>query len=387
MTNNDNKHRLTFEDKEITLIGTAHVSKESARQVSEAIQEERPETVCIELCQSRYQSITQRDQWHNTDLIKVIKEKKAFLLLSNLMLSSFQKRIGQKLGIKPGEEMLRAIEAAKAVNAEIHLSDRDIRTTLSRAWRLMGFWTKIKLMAQLITSMEEVDTIKEEDIEQMKKKDVLETLLSEIGQALPELRRILIDERDQYLTYKIRTAPGKKILAVVGAGHVPGIQRYWNEPVDVEALDEIPPKSKVSAVLKWAIPTAVIGLIVVGFFVAGTSAGTHMIKWWILANAGLAGLGAAAALAHPLTILSAIVASPLTSLNPMIAAGWVAGLVETFLGKPKVKDFERLPEDISSVKGFWQNKITRILLVVVFTNIGSALGTFVAIPLMVKAFT
>ena len=385
MTNNDNKDRLTFEDKEITLIGTAHVSKESAHQVNEVIEEERPETVCIELCQSRYQSITQKNRWQNTDLIKVIKDKKAFLLLSNFMLAAFQKKIGQKLGIKPGEEMIRAIDAAKAVDATIHLSDRDIRTTLSRAWRLMGLWTKIKLMAQLVTSMDEVDAIKEEDIEKMKKKDVLETLLAEIGESLPELRNILIDERDQYLACKIRTAPGK-IVAVVGAGHVPGIKKYWNASIDLNKLDEIPPKSRLSFVLKWGIPAIVIGLIILGFFYSGTSAGTHMIKWWVLANAVLSGLGATVALAHPLTILSAIIASPLTSLNPMIAAGWVAGLVEVFLVKPKVKDFERLPEDISSVKGFWRNKITRILLVVVFTNIGSSLGTFVAIPLMVKAF-
>ena len=211
-------------------------------------------------------------------------------------------------------------------------------------------------------------------------------MLAEIGEALPELRNILIDERDQYLAYKIRTAPGKQIVAVVGAGHVPGIKKYWNASIDLNKLDEIPPKSRLSFVLKWGIPAIVIGLIILGFFYSGTSAGAHMIKWWVLANAVLSGLGATVALAHPLTILSAIIASPLTSLNPMIAAGWVAGLVEVFLVKPKVKDFERLPEDISSVKGFWRNKITRILLVVVFTNIGSSLGTFVAIPLMVKAF-
>jgi pheromone shutdown-related protein TraB len=387
MTDNDNRHELTFEDKEITLIGTAHVSRESADLVSEIIEEEKPETVCIELCQSRYQSIKQKNRWQNTNLIKVIREKKAFLLLSNLMLASFQKKIGKKLGVRPGEEILRAIKVAESVDADIHLADRDIRITLSRLWRLMGFWTKIKLLAQFITSMEEIETISEEDVEKMKSKDILETFLSEIGESLPELRRILIDERDQYLAHKIRTASGKKIVAVVGAGHVPGIQKYWNEAVDVDALEEVPPKSKLFSILKWGIPAFVIGLIIIGFFSVGASASTSMIKWWVLANAVLAGLGAAVALAHPLTVLSAIVASPLTSLNPMIAAGWVAGLVEVFLGKPKVKDFESLPEDISSVKGFWKNKITRILLVVVFTNIGSSLGTFVAIPLMVKVFT
>ncbi len=387
MTNNDNIHRLTFEDKEITLIGTAHVSRESADLVVKVIEEEKPDTVCVELCESRYKAIKQKNRWQNTDLIKVIREKKSFLLLSNLLLTSFQKKIGQKLGIKPGEEMIRAMDSADSVGAHIHLADRDIRITLSRTWRLMGLWTKMKLLAQLVTSMGEMDSIKEEDIEKMKDKDVLETLLSEIGKTLPELRRILIDERDMYLTEKIRSAPGKRIVAVVGAGHVPGIKRGWNEAIDLNALDELPPKGKLFSFLKWGIPALVVGLIVLGFFYAGASAGTHMIKWWVLANAVFAGLGAAIALAHPLTILSAIVASPITSLNPMIAAGWVAGLVETFIGKPKVKDFENLPADILSLKGFWKNKITRILLIVVFTNLGSSLGAFVAIPLMARVFT
>ncbi|MBW1787417.1 MAG: TraB/GumN family protein [Deltaproteobacteria bacterium] len=386
MTDNDNTHHLIFEGKDITLIGTAHVSRESAELVSDVIREQKPETVCVELCESRYQAITQKDQWENTNLIKVIREKKAFLLLANLMLASFQKKMALKLGVKPGEEMIRAIEAAKEIGAHVHLADRDIRTTLSRTWRLMGFWTKIKLLAQFVTSFGDVDNIKEEDIEEMKRKDVLETLLSEIGEALPDLRRILIDERDQYLASKIRTAPGKTIVAVVGAGHVPGIHKNWETPVDLDALDQIPPKGKLIRSLKWAIPAVVIALIVMGFFYAGAEAGADMVKWWVLANAGLAGLGAAAALAHPVTILTAVVASPITSLNPMIAAGWVAGLVETFIGKPKVKDFERLPEDIVSARGFWRNKITRILLVVVLTNVGSSLGAFVAIPLMMRAF-
>lgn len=385
--NNDNIHVLVLGDKKITLIGTAHVSQESADLVKMVISDEKPDTVCIELCQSRYQSMMQQTKWQDTDLIKVIKEKKSFLLLSNLMLASFQKRIGQKLGIKPGEEIRQAIQAAKAVGADIHLSDRDIRTTLSRTWRLMGIWTRIKLIAQFVVSMGQVDTIEEADIEKMKQSDVLDTLLSEIGEKLPELRRILIDERDQYLAYKIRTAPGEKIVAVVGAGHVPGIEKYWREPVDLNALDEIPPKSRFSGFFKWGIPTVVIGLIVLGFFMAGASAGTHMIKWWVIANAVFAGLGAAIAMAHPLTVLSAVVASPLTSLNPMIAAGWVSGVTEVFIRKPKVKDFENLPQDISTVKGFWKNKITRILLIVVFTNIGSSLGAFVAIPLMARVFT
>lgn len=387
MTDNDNRHLLKYEDKEIILVGTAHVSKESADLVETVIKEENPDTVCIELCDSRYQSIIKKNQWQETDIVKVIKEKKAFLLLSNLLLAHFQKKIGDKLGVKPGEEMMRAIKSAEEVNAQVHLADRDIRTTLSRTWRLMSFWTKLKLATQLIVSIGDADKLEKEDIEKMKEKDVLETLLSELGDSLPELRNILIDERDQYLAHKIRTAPGKRIVAVVGAGHVPGIQKCWKEPVDMDALEVIPPKGRLLDIIKWGIPCLIVALIVTGFIIAGPGASADMIKWWVLANAVFAGLGATAVLAHPLTILSAIVASPITSLNPMIAAGWVSGLVEALLKKPKVKDFEELREDISSLKGFWKNKITRILLVVVFTNLGSAVGAFVAIPLMAKVFT
>ncbi len=386
MIDNENTHLLTFEDKEITLVGTAHVSQESADLVERVIGEEKPDTVCIELCESRYQSITQKKQWQDTNLFKVIREKKASLLLINFVLAYFQKKIGQKLGIKPGEEIIRAIKVAQGVGARIHLADRDIRTTLSRTWRLMGLWTKIKLLAQLLASAGQLDAIKEEDVEKMKKKDVLEMLLFEMGESLPEIKRVLIDERDQYLAYQIRTAPGKRIVAVVGAGHVPGIQRYWEGSLDIDMLNQMPPKGKVLGFLKWGIPALIVVLFIVGFFIAGGAAGTVMVKWWVLANAVLAGLGAALALGHPLTILSAVVASPLTSLNPMIAAGWVSGLVETVLAKPKVRDFENLSDDLSSLRGFWKNKITRILLVVVFTNLGSAFGTFVAIPLMVRAF-
>jgi pheromone shutdown-related protein TraB len=248
----------------------------------------------------------------------------------------------------------------------------------------MGLWDKIKLLFQLVLSMGEIDEISEEDIEKMKQEDVLETLLADVGKSLPVLKDILIDERDQYLTHKIRTAAGKKIVAVVGAGHVPGIKKYWDTEIDMARLEQIPPKGKTSGILKWLIPFAIFVIFVFGFYHGGTHAGAEMITWWVMANGILAGLGALVAFAHPFTILSSVLAAPLTSLNPMIAAGWVSGLVEAYTRKPKVRDFENLPEDILSIKGFWRNKITRILLVVVFTNIGSSLGTFVAIPLMVK---
>lgn len=387
MTTNDNSktvHHLEYDDKQVILVGTAHVSRESAQQVRQVIQEENPDTVCVELCQSRYQSIRQKERWQETDIIKIIREKKSFLLLSNLLLASFQKRIAKKLDVKPGQEMITAIETADEMDAEIHLADRDIRTTLSRTWRAMGLWSKIKLLFQLMLSLGEVEEIKEEDIEKMKNEDVLETLLAEVGKALPVLKDILIDERDQYLAKKIRTAPGQKIVAVVGAGHVPGIKKYWNKDIDIRALEQLPPKSHTAGVLKWLIPGAIMAMFIAGFFYGGAKAGQDMIVWWIAANGILAGIGATIALAHPVTIVTSMLAAPLTSLNPMIAAGWVAGLVEAFSRKPKVKDLEKLPEDILSVRGFWRNKVTRILLVVVFTNLGSSIGTFVAFPVIVK---
>jgi pheromone shutdown-related protein TraB len=379
-------HRLTTGDKQITLIGTAHVSKESADLVRTVIEDERPDTVCVELCESRYQAIRQKERWQNTNIVKVIKEKKAFLLLSNLMLASFQKRIAKKLGVVPGQEMIAALDSAEVVAADPHLADRDIRVTLSRTWRTMGFWAKIKLFFQLMMSMGGVDEISEEDVEKMKQQDVLESLLSEVGQQMPVLRDILIDERDQYLTEKIRSAPGERIVAVVGAGHVPGIKKYWEAPIDIAALEVLPPKRKYVGAIKWGLPTLIAGLIVSGFYFGGIQTGTKMLSWWVLANGVLAGLGAVLAMAHPLTIVSSVLAAPLTSLNPMIAAGWVAGLVEAVSRKPQVKDLEGLSDDILSVRGFWQNKVTRILLVVVFTNIGSSVGTFVALPMILKAF-
>ena len=382
--NNEMIHHLEYEGKQVTLVGTAHVSRDSVDLVKSVIQEVAPDTVCVELCESRAQSIRQKQRWQEMDIIKVIKEKKAFLLLSNLMLASFQKRIADRLEVAPGQEMIESMTSAEAIGATVCLADRDIRTTLSRTWRSMGLWGKAKLIFQLILSLGEVDEISEADVEKMKNQDMLASILDEVGKSMPQVRATLIDERDLYLTEKIRSAPGQTIVAVVGAGHVPGIKQSWDQAIDLAALEAMPPKSPTTAFLKWFIPFCICALIIYGFFRSGVGAGTDMVTWWVLANGILAGLGALIALGHPLTIMSSILAAPLTSLNPMIAAGWVSGLVEAFSRKPKVIDFENLPTDILSVKGFWRNKVTRVLLVVVFTNLGSAVGTFIAIPMMMK---
>jgi pheromone shutdown-related protein TraB len=377
-------HHLSINDKEIILVGTAHVSHASVDLVKEVILAHQPDTVCVELCASRFQSISQHDRWQNTDIVKVIRDKKAFLLLANLLLASFQKKIAKNLEIRPGQEMIQAIESAKEQGADLCLADRDIRTTLSRAWRTMGLWAKFKLVFQLLLSIGQAGDISEEDVERMKQEDVLQSVLADVSKSLPMIRTILIDERDQYLAHKIRSAAGRKIVAIVGAGHMPGIKRFINAPIDIQPLVNVPEKPNFLTVLKWLIPIGIIGLIIAGFFHGGSKAGSNMITWWVMTNGVLAGLGAVVALAHPLTIATSIVAAPLTSLNPMIAAGWVSGLVEAFSRKPRVIDFENLQEDIYSLRGFWRNKVTRILLVVIFTNLGSSIGTFVAIPLMVN---
>jgi len=384
MTDDTPIHRLERDGRTITLIGTAHVSQESADLVRRTIESEQPDTVCIELCESRLQSVRQKSRWQEMDIIKVVKEKKAFLLLSNLILASFQKRIADRMDIKPGQEMITAVEAAEAAGAQVWLADRDIRVTLSRTWRSMGLWEKLKLLYQLLLSLGEVDDLSQEDIERMKQEDVLNALLEEIGTSQPVIREILIDERDRYLAQKIKDAPGAHIVAVVGAGHVPGIKRYWSSETDLAALEALPPKSRLAGLIKWGLPAAILGLFVYGFYTGGAKAGSDMILWWVAANGLLAGVGALIAWGHPLTILSSVLSAPLTSLNPMIAAGWVSGLVETVSRKPKVRDFESLQDDIRSVRGFWTNKVTRILLVVVFTNLGSSIGTFVAFPMIVR---
>lgn len=379
---------LTIADKEIILIGTAHVSRQSADLVQETILTETPDTVCVELCQTRLNSLKDADRWRNMDIVKVIKEKKALLLFINLLLASFQKKMADKFGIKPGQEMINAVNAAEQIEAQVVPADREIQITLSRVWRTMGLWEKLKLMSSLIFSFGTSDDIEEADIENMKQEDILQTLLADVKESHPVIERALIDERDQFLCEKIRTAPGKKIIAVVGAAHAPGIKKYLagDDAIDLSKLNQIPPGGKIGKILKWGLPLAILTVFITGFLMEGKSTGTNMIGIWIAANATFAGIGAVLALGHPFTILSAVLAAPLTSLNPMVAAGWVSGLVEAFSRKPKVKDLEAIPKDIVSIKGFWRNNVTRILLVVIFTNIGSSIGTFVALPLVIKLF-
>lgn len=381
---NENITIIENGDKKYQIIGTAHVSKQSADLVEKTIEETRPDTVCVELCEARYSSLKNEKKFQDMDIIQVIKEKKVYLLLSSLILSAFQKKIADKMEVKPGQEMITAIKAAEETGAETVLADRNLQVTLKRAWKSMSFIEKIKIISQLVFAAGSSGDISEEEIERLKKTDVLETLLDELGKSHPKLKDVLITERDKYLCNKIKNAPGNNIVAVVGAGHVPGIKKYWDNPPETDELDNVPPPGNFLKILKWAIPVIIVALICAGFFMGGKATGSEMIMVWVAMNAVMAGLGAIIAFAHPLTILAAAVAAPITSINPMVAAGWVSGLSEAFLRKPKIRDISELATDITSLKGFWKNNVTRIMLVVVFTNLGSTIGTFAAFPALLK---
>ncbi|MDY6831751.1 MAG: TraB/GumN family protein [Thermodesulfobacteriota bacterium] len=386
MNNDANLHHLHAGDKEILLVGTAHVSRQSAEQVTQVIEAEQPDTVCVELCRPRFEAVRNREHWRQMDILKAVRDKKAFMLLANLLLAAFQKKIADKFGIAPGQDMISAIETGEKIGAKIHLADREIRTTLARAWRSMGLWGKSKLLFQLVGSLVGADEISEAEIEKLKQEDMLHMVLAELEQSHPMLQKIIIDERDQYLAHSIYNAPGKKIVAVVGAGHVAGIKQYWNTAIDIQSLETVPPPGISGKVIKWGIPALIIAVFVLGFALGGRDTGMHLLGLWILANSTLAGLGALAAWGHPFTILAAAASAPITSVNPAIGAGWVAGLVEALVRRPTVGDLEDLSSDITSFGGFWRNRVTRVLVVVVLVNLGSTLGTFGALPLMARLF-
>lgn len=387
-TTEANVTRLTFGDREIVILGTAHVSRESVSQVTSIIADEAPDHVCVEIDESRYTSLTQKNRWENIDIYRVIRERKGFLLLGNLVLSSFQKRIGIDLGVSPGEEMMAAVSTAKEAGIPFSFVDRQIQTTLRRAWTKSGFFAKNKMLAALFGSIFSREKLDREQVEALKQQGELASMMNELASYLPAAKSVLIDERDQYLAEGIARAGGTKVLAVVGAGHVPGIVAWLNriikekEHPDLAELDSVPPPGVLRKVLPWVIPAAVAGLIAWGFFRSGWDGGFQMLLRWILVNGTLSAIGATIALGKPLTIIATFAAAPFTSMNPTIGVGFVSGLLEAVLRKPTVADFESLQEDITSLRGFYRNRFTRILLVFFFATLGSAIGTFVALPFL-----
>jgi pheromone shutdown-related protein TraB len=373
----NNVTRLDYEGKNIILIATAHVSEQSAELVKKVIGEEKPDSVCIELDEGRYQSIINPKAWESTDIVQVIKGKKVGFMMANLFLSSYQKKIARQLNVSVGQEMLQGIESAKETGAELVLADRKIQITFQRIWRKLGLWGKLKLIFGLLFSFADDSKVSDEDINELLKKDILESAISEIRNEFPVVGDVLISERDQYLAYNIREAPGKKVVAVLGGAHVPGVKEEIFKAQDISKLTEVSKGSPVFKIIAWAIPVAIVGLFVYGF-VTNIQTGLEQLSVWFLWNSLFAGLFTLLAFGHPLSILTSVVAAPFTSLNPLVACGWFTGIVEATIRKPTVKDVNNIPEDIFSLKGFFKNRFLRVFLIIVMANLGSSLGTFIA---------
>ena len=381
----ENIVRLEYQDKEIYLVKTAHVSKTSIEDVDRCVEEVNPDSICIELDSQRYEKMENPEQWRDTDIVKIIKEKQVGFLMVNVILSSFQKRLAKSLGSTTGGEMLEGIKLSKERNINLVLADRPIKTTFSRIWAKLGTAEKYKLLSGIIASIFDNEEISEEDLAKLKEADALEAALMEVGKQFPTVKKVLVDERDQYLAEKIRTAPGKKIVAIIGAAHAPGIEKHLNDEIDTKELETVEKKKGLGSYIKYLIPALIVLLIVYTIF-TNRDVAMSQIRSWILWNGGLSALGVMLALGHPLSVLTALIMSPITSLNPLLAAGWFAGLVEATIRKPKVKDFEDISEDTSSFKGFWKNRVTRTLMVVIFANLFSSIGTFVSGIDIVKKF-
>ena len=376
--------QLELNGRKITLVGTAHVSKESVEEVKETIKTLQPDCVAVELDEKRADSIQNADRYSQLDLVKVFKRKEGFLLLANLILSSFQKRMGMNAGVKPGDEMLAAMDAARESETPFVLVDRPIQITLKRAWAKNSFWGKCKLLATLISSAFSKEEPDPSEIEKLKERNEMDSMMNELAEYMPVIKEVLIDERDRYLASKIWDAQGSNIVAVLGAGHLPGVQA-WLEKLsskaassDVSEISIVPKGGNFIKILGWLIPACIVGLIAAGFIYGGVHAGAQMLSTWFLYNAIPAAILTAVACGHPLAILVGFIGAPFTSLCPFIGIGFCTAIVQAIVCKPKVSDMESLQDDVTSLRGFYKNRILRALLVFILSSIGSTIGTFAA---------
>ncbi len=366
-------------DRRFTLVGTAHISKESADLVRITIQEERPDEVCVELDERRYRALSDGGRWEALDLRSIIRQKQIATLILNLLLSAYQKRLGEKLGATPGLELLEATQVARECGIPVRLCDRDVRITLRRAWHAMSFREKLLFMGSGMAGVFDKQELTEDDLRELRKTDVLSDLLSELGKAMPVLKRVLLDERDAYLAEKIRRADGRKVVAVVGAGHVDGIARSLEEggEAELDALEVIPPPSGIWRFIGWAIPVLIIGSIAFIGITKGPAAASENAIFWILANGIPSAIGALIAWGYPLAILAAFVTAPLTSLTPVIGVGYVAAFVQAWFKPPLVRELKSVGDDVTVLRRWWSNRLLRILLVFVLSSLGGVLGTYV----------
>ncbi len=365
--------------REFIIVGTAHISRQSADLVKEVISNEKPDTVCIELDEKRYKALAEKKRWESLDLKTIIRQKQLSTLLVNLVLSSYQKKLGEKLGVTPGTELLEAANTANELNLPIELCDREVRISLRRAWHSMSFWQKLKFLTGGLAGIFEKQELTEEKLAELRSKDVLSEMMDELGKAMPVLKKVIIDERDEYLAQKIQEAKGNKIVSVVGAGHVNGIVKVIeeNRKIDLKKIEIIPPASPVAKIIGWGIPTIIIASIIyIGYSKGLAEAGDNAL-YWILANGIPSGIGAIIALAHPVTILVSFLAAPFTSLTPVIGAGYVAAFVQVYFQPPVVKEFQTVASDVSKFAKWWSNKLLKVLLVFILTSLGSLIGTYV----------
>ena len=372
----------------IILIGTAHVSRESIEEVRSAIKEDAPDIVCVELDQGRYDSMN-NNSWEKLDMAKVFREGKGFLLIANLVLAGFQRRLGSELGVKPGEEMKAALETAKELGIPYALCDREVQITLRRAWSSCGLWNKSKLLASLLASAFTTEKLKPEEIENLKKQNELDGMMNELASYLPSVKETLIDERDRFLAAKIWSSGETRPLAVVGAGHMGGIKTHLEkiaaneEDTDVETLNQIPPRSFFSGMVRWIIPLFIVGIVSLGLYKLGAASFFSVILPLLIWNGGLAAVGSILALGHPLSVLVSLFGAPLTSINPFIGIGLLSGLTEVTMRKPRVTDAETINDDIGSLRGLYRNRITRALMVFFLSSFGAIAGKIIAIPSIV----
>jgi pheromone shutdown-related protein TraB len=384
------KH-LVFGDREIILVGTAHISQESIVEVRAAIETEKPDCVAIELDQQRLGGIKNPEAWKNLDITKVLKENQGLVLLANLTLASFQRRLGSGVGVKPGEEMRAAIDTAEELHIPAVMVDRPIQTTLRRAWGKNSLFGKCKLLVTLISSAFSSEQISAEDVEELKNSNEMDSMMNELAEYLPVVKTVLIDERDTYLASHIWQCPGGKVLAVLGAGHLPGVTARLEKlaaglgDCDSSALETIPPPSLLARSASWLFPLGILALVAAGFLSGGTNLSGQMLLRWFLWNGSLAALGTLLAGGHILSVLAGFVCAPLGTLSPVIGVGLFTGLMQAWIRKPKVEDMERLNDDILSIGGVYKNRILRVLLIFFLSSLGGAIGNFIAVPSLVTS--
>lgn len=375
----DDVRLIEKDGRELIIVGTAHISRQSADLVREVIEKERPDTVCVELDEKRLKTLSEKNRWENLDIKQIIKEKQLSTLIINLVLASYQKKLGEKLGITPGTELLEAVQTANENNIPVELCDREVRITLRRAWHSMNLWQKSKFLSGGLAGLFEKQELTEEKLAELRSKDVLSEMMDEIGKAMPVLKKVIIDERDQYIAQKMKDCKGKKVVSIVGAGHVKGIVKYLenNGDVDLKSIEVIPEPSLLSKLLGWGIPFIIIASIFyIGFSQGITEAGNNAL-FWILACGIPSAVGALISVAHPLTVLASFVSAPITSLSPLIGVGYVAAFVQAYMQPPLVKEFQEVSKDFRKISNWWKNRLLKVFLVFILSSIGGVIGTSV----------